>query len=84
MQRCEGSDEDQEKRELVKILMSKCNKTKEEVLAEYDEFYKQHPEGLISKAKYINSTEVKKLSKLRSCACNKEHLHTGGVKHCFF
>ena len=47
-----------EKRELVKILMSKCSKTKDEVLEEYENFYKQHPAGIISKDEYVNSTAV--------------------------
>ena len=47
-----------EKRELVKILMSKCNKTQEDILEEYDIFYQQHPEGQMSKDEYVNSTKV--------------------------
>ena len=50
-----------EKRELVKILMLKCSKTRDQVLQDYDDFYKQNPEGCITKDEYINSTEVNTL-----------------------
>ena len=60
LQRVEQTEDPEayEKRELVKILMSKCNKTKDEILKDYDNFYKQHPAGIISKDEYVNSTEV--------------------------
>ena len=47
-----------EKRELVKILMVKCSKTKEEVMEAYEVFYKKNPNGSITKEEYINSTDV--------------------------
>ena len=60
MQRVEQTEDPEayEKRELVQVLMSKCSKTKDEVLEEYDNFYKQHPAGIISKDEYVNSTAV--------------------------
>eukprot|EP00092_Neocalanus_flemingeri_P072599 GFUD01089418.1.p1 GENE.GFUD01089418.1~~GFUD01089418.1.p1 ORF type:complete len:200 (-),score=72.88 GFUD01089418.1:90-689(-) len=59
LQRVEDIDDPEayEKRELVKILMYKCSKTQEEVLEEYNNFYKQHSDGLVTKEEYINSTE---------------------------
>ena len=47
-----------EKRELVNILMVKCSKTKDEVLEDYEDFYKKNPSGSITKEEYVNSTEV--------------------------
>ena len=60
LQRMEGTEDPEgyEKQELVKILMVKCSKTKDEVLNEYDEFFKKNPNGSITKEEYINSTEV--------------------------
>ena len=47
-----------EKRELVKILMVKCSKTKDEVLEDYADFYKKNPNGSMTKEEYINFTEA--------------------------
>ena len=51
----EGLDE---KKELVAALMVKCDKTEEEVLEAYDEFYLKHEDGFISKEEYTNAKRV--------------------------
>ena len=39
----------EEKKQLVAALMVKCDKTEEEVLEAYDEFYLKHEDGFIGK-----------------------------------
>ena len=60
LQRLEETEDPEayEKQELVKILMVKCSKTKDEVLEDYEVFYKKNPNGSITKEEYVKSTEV--------------------------
>ena len=60
LQRMEGTEDPEgyEKQELVKILMVKCSKTKDEVLEDYADFYKKNPNGSMTKEEYVNFTEA--------------------------
>ena len=49
----------EEKKQLVAALMVKCDKTEEEVLEAYDEFYLKHEDGFIGKDEFTNSLQAK-------------------------
>ena len=51
-------DPEEEKKELVSALMTKCNMTEEEVLEAYDGFHEQNKKGVISKEEFIHSRKV--------------------------
>ena len=51
-------DPEEEKKELVRALMAKCNMTEEEVLEAYDGFHEQNKKGVISKEEFIHSRKV--------------------------
>ena len=52
-------EEDAEKNAVVSSLMIKCDKSKEEVVEAYDEFYLKHKDGFILNEEYINSTPTR-------------------------
>ena len=41
--------------------MAKCDMTEEEVMAAYSDFNKKNPEGIITKAQFLDTMEVRKL-----------------------
>ena len=49
---------EEQKKELVSTLMAKCDMTEENVLEAYDEFYKLHEKGVISKDEFVDSRKV--------------------------
>ena len=49
---------EEEKKEMVSVLMVKCDKTEEEVLQAYDDFHINHTDGVISKDDFLKSTDV--------------------------
>ena len=42
------------------VLMAKCDMTEEEVMAAYSDFNKKNPEGIITKAQFLDTMEVGK------------------------
>ena len=52
-----------EKKELIAMLMSKTDKTEEEVLAAYDKFYEENPSGEISEPEFLKQSKVRKTQK---------------------
>ena len=48
-------------RDTVAVLMAKCEMTEEEVVAAYSDFNENNPEGIITKAAFLDSMEVTNL-----------------------
>ena len=49
---------EEEKKEVVSVLMTKCDMAEEEVLEAYDEFHNQHEKGVISKEEFVKTRRV--------------------------
>ena len=49
---------EEEKNLMIGVLMLKFNKSEEEVLKSYNQFYADNPDGSISQAKYVASIKV--------------------------
>ena len=47
-------------RDEVMVLMAKCDMTEEEVVAAYSDFNTKNPEGIITKADFLDTMEVGK------------------------
>ena len=49
---------EEEKEALIETLMVKCSMSRDEILKLYDDFHEEHPEGVISRDKYVASIKV--------------------------
>ena len=54
-----------DKKELIAMLMSKTEKTEEEVLEAYDKFHLEHPFGEISQEEFLKQSKVRKMVDLQ-------------------
>ena len=49
---------EEEKTRMIGVLMLKSQKSEEEILKSYNQFYAENPEGIISKEKYVATIKV--------------------------